>query len=75
MQQQEQSKERKGSGSSAHGKSSRRRALKSMCENLWGPVLSSLSHVVVHCSDPLLVTTACDGYKNFALVAAVLGEL
>lgn len=55
-------------------KRSRRETLKRMCEALWEPVLSSLSHVLVYCSDPLVVTTAVDGYKAFAVAAGVLGE-
>lgn len=52
----------------------RRHTLKNMCEVLWGPVLSSLSHVMVHCADPLVVSTAVDGYKAFAVAAGILGE-
>lgn len=52
----------------------RRGTLRNMCEALWGPVLSSLSHVMVHCADPLVVSTAVDGYTSFAVAAGILGE-
>ncbi|CAM9634277.1 unnamed protein product, partial [Ectocarpus sp. 13 AM-2016] len=52
---------------------SRRQTLKRMCEVLWGQVLSSLSHVMMHCSDPIVVSTAVDGYKAFAVAAGILG--
>lgn len=54
---------------------SRRHTLKRMCEVLWGPVLSSLSHVMMHCSDPIVVSTAVDGYKAFAVAAGILGKM
>lgn len=53
---------------------SRRQTLRNMCEALWGPILSSLSHVLVHCSDPLVVSAVVDGYKCFAVASGVLGE-
>lgn len=52
----------------------RRRSLRDMCEALWGPVLSSLTHVMAHCADPLVVSTAVDGYEAFAVAAGILGE-
>lgn len=48
--------------------------LRCMCESLWGAVLSSLSHVVAHCSDPLIVALCVDGYRAFAFAGGVLGE-
>ncbi|CAB1115213.1 unnamed protein product [Ectocarpus sp. CCAP 1310/34] len=54
---------------------SRRQTLKRMCEVLWRPVLSSLSHVMMHCSDPIVVSTAVDGYKAFAVAAGILGKM
>ena len=55
-------------------KGSRRGELRRMCERLWGPVLLSLTHVMAHCSDPLVVAAVVDGYKSFAVVSGVLGE-
>lgn len=51
-----------------------REALRNMCEALWSPVLSSLSHVLAHCSDPLIVAMCADGYKAFAFAGGMLGE-
>lgn len=55
-------------------KGSRRYVLRRVCESLWSPVLSCLSHVLMHCSDPLIVATVADGYKAFAFASGFLGE-
>lgn len=54
---------------------SKRESLRRICECLWEPILSSLSHVMIQCSDPLLVSAVVDGYKSFTVAAAVLGKL
>lgn len=58
----------------ALAKDSRRDVLRRMCESVWGPVLSCLSHVLVHCSDPLIMATVADGYRSFAFASGFLGK-
>ncbi|CAN0066640.1 unnamed protein product, partial [Choristocarpus tenellus] len=50
-----------------------RQALRELGEAAWGPVLSALNHVLVHCSEPLIVAMVVEGYESFMIACGILG--
>jgi hypothetical protein len=62
-----------GSGSGSDIDASRRAALRTMIQVCWEPLLGSLSMLLEHCTEPLLVQSLLKAYQSLAYTCGVLG--